>query len=124
MHIHTHTHTRARACTHTHLTLQELIDCKNVSIHINPRDSLPTLSAERCHTLHLHYIRPEALGSIYTVQCSDVTVHFKPPHREDNVLELPSEENEQFVSSLSSESVVTEKVVRGKCVCVSACSKQ
>ena len=87
-----------------------------MSIFINPRDALPTVSAERCHTLHLHCIQPKSLGSVYTVQCSDITVHFKPPHKEEYILELPSggTGNDQFVSSLSGEEMVTEKVIRGK----------
>lgn len=96
--------------------MQELIDCKNVSIFINPQDSLPTVSADRCNTLHLHCIQPKSLGSVYTVQCSDVTVHFKPPHREMYVLDIPIcgvTGNEQYVSSLSGENMVTEKVIRG-----------
>ena len=74
------------------------------------------MSAERCQTLHLHYIQPKALGSVYTVQCSDVTVHFKPPHKEEYVLELPGGGggSDQFVSSLSGEDMVTEKVIRGE----------
>lgn len=95
---------------------QELIDCQNVSIFINPRDTLPTVSAERCHSLHLYYVEPKALGSVYTVQCSEVIVHFKPPNKEEYLLEPPSggTGNDQFVSSLSGEEMVTEKVIRGE----------
>ena len=88
-----------------------------MSIFINPGNSLPTVSAERCQGLHLHYTKPETLHSVYTVQCKDVTVHFEPPHRREYVLELPEtseQENEQFVSSLNGENMVTEKVIRGE----------
>ena len=100
------------------LCLQEMIDCKNVSVLINPRDSLPTISAERCESIRFHLVRPGAMGSVYSVQCRDVSVHFKPPHREEYVLELPGEGVEeggrgQFVSYLSGENMVTERVVRG-----------
>ena len=103
-------------------SLQEMIDCKNVTVLINPRDSLPTISAERCETLNFHLVRPEAMGSVYTAQCRDISVHFKPPHREEYVLELPgggAEEEgggggkDQFVSYLRGENMITEKVVRG-----------
>jgi hypothetical protein len=95
----------------------EMIDCKNVSVLINPRDNLPTISAERCESVRFHLVRPGAMGSVYTAQCRDVSVHFKPPHREEYVLELPGEGVEeggsgQFVSYLSGENMVTEKVVR------------
>lgn len=59
------------------------------------------------------------MGSVYTAQCRDVTVHFKPPYREEYVLELPGGgtgeegEKDQFVSYLSQENMITEKVVRG-----------
>ena len=59
------------------------------------------------------------MGSVYTAQCRDVTVHFKPPHREEYALELPGGgtgeegEKDQFVSYLSGENMITEKVVRG-----------
>ena len=100
------------------LCLQEMIDCKNVSVLINPRDSLPTISAERCESVRFHLVRPGAMGSVYSVQCRDVSVHFKPLHREEYVLELPGEGVEeggrgQFVSYLSGENMVTERVVRG-----------
>ena len=100
------------------LCLQEMIDCKNVSVLINPRDNLPTISAERCESVRFHLVRPGAMGSVYTAQCRDVSVHFKPPHREEYALELPGEGVEeggsgQFVSYLSGENMVTEKVVRG-----------
>ena len=91
---------------------QELIDSHDVTIVISPQHALPTVSAERCRALHLHYHTPQAFGSIYTVQCSDITVHFKPPHREENTLELP-EGNEQFISYLDESKIVTEKVIRG-----------
>ncbi|CAI8011357.1 hypothetical protein GBAR_LOCUS7342 [Geodia barretti] len=95
----------------------EMIDCKNVSVLINPRDSLPTISAERCESIRFHLVRPGAMGSVYSVQCRDVSVHFKPPHREEYVLELPGGGVEeggrgQFVSYLSGENMVTERVVR------------
>ena len=93
-----------------------MIDCQNVSVFISPHDSLPTLSAERCQTLHLHYNQPSALGAVYTVHCSDITVHFQPPHKEEYVLELPGggDDSDQFVSRLSGEGMVTEKVIRGE----------
>ena len=65
-----------------------MIDCKNVSVLINPRDNLPTISAERCESVRFHLVRPGAMGSVYTAQCRDVRVHFKPPHREEYALEL------------------------------------
>ena len=87
------------------LCLQEMIDCKNVSVLINPRDSLPTISAERCESIRFHLVRPGAMGSVYTVRCRDVSVHFKPPHREEYVLELPGEGVEEGGVSLSATSV-------------------
>ena len=94
-----------------------MINSRNVSIFINPRESLPTVSVERCQALHLHYIRPHAFGSVYTVQSTDIHVHFKPPYKKEFVLELPEEEesgDQQFMTSLSGESMVTKRVIRGK----------
>ena len=86
----------------------------DVTISINPQDKLPTVSADGCQNIRLYYYDPRAIGSIYTVNCSNVIVHLQPPHKQEHVLDLPTDSMDQFVSSLHQEKMVTEKVVRGE----------
>lgn len=80
---------------------------------MNPQEPLQTLTAERCEGLDLHYLDPRALGSIYTVQCPKVTVHFLPPHTEKNEVELECDQN-QYVTRYADGHLTTAKVIRGK----------
>lgn len=94
--------------------LQEIISSKDVTISINPQDKLPTVSADGCQNVHLYFYDPRALGSIYTVSCSNVVVHLQPPYKEEMVLDLPADSTEQFVSTLQRGKMVTEMVIRGR----------
>lgn len=93
--------------------MQEMIDCEDVTISINPQEPLPTLSAERCNNTHLYFYEPTAMGSIYTVQCSNLFVYFKPPHPERSQVEL-NDDNKQNVTKYSDGKLNTVEVVRGE----------
>ena len=97
--------------------MQELISSQEVTISINPQDKLPTVTAERCSNVHLHYYEPRALGAIYTVKCSNIFVHLQPPYPTELSLQLPApdESNDQFVSTYKPQGkqMIVEKVIRG-----------
>lgn len=96
-----------------------MIDCKSVTVSINPQDKLPTVSVERSNNVHFNYYEPQAFGSIFTVSCSDIFVHFQPPHREEYKLDLPSDEVGQYISELKDTEMIISKVIRGRSVCFS-----
>lgn len=94
-----------------------------MTVSINPQDKLPTVTAERCENVHIYYYDPRALGSIYTVKCSNVYVHLQPPYPSEMPLQLPApdESNDQFVSTYKPQGkhMATVKVLRGiKCFCL------
>ena len=91
-----------------------MIDCQSITISINPQDQLPTVSAERSRDLHLYYYDPRAFGSVYTVDCSDVCVHFQPPYREEYQLELPDDREGQYVTEMRGSKMIVSKVIRGE----------
>lgn len=96
---------------------QELISCKDVTISINPQDKLPTVTTERCENVHLYYYDPRALGSVYTVKCTNIFVHLQPPYPSEMPLEIPAPEasNDQFVSTYKPQGkkMATARVIRG-----------
>jgi hypothetical protein len=95
-----------------------LISSQEVTISINPQDKLPTVTAERCNNVHLHYYEPRALGAIYTVKCSNIFVHLQPPYPTELPLQLPppDESNDQFMSTYKPQGkqMTSVKVIRGK----------
>lgn len=92
-----------------------MIDCKDVKISVNPQDPLPTVSAERCSDIHLHFYEPTAMGSIYTVQCSKMFVHLQAPHTETNEIVLQdTDEKRQYVTKYTDDKIVTSLVIRGE----------
>ena len=107
------------ALTLFHLPFQqELISCKDVTISVNPQDKLPTVTAERCENIHLYYYEPTALGSVYTVKCTNIFVHLQPPYPTEMPLDIPLPEasNDQFVSTYKPQGkkMVAAKVIRGE----------
>ncbi len=94
--------------------MQEMIDCTSVTISINPQDPLPTVSAERSSDIHVYYYDPRAFGSLFTVDCTNVFIHFQPPHREEYKLDLPSEKLDQFVTEMRDSKIIISKVIRGE----------
>ena len=82
---------------------------------MNPQEPLPTVSAERCRDIHLHFYEPSAMGSIYTVQCSKLFVHLQPPHTETSQLELKgTDDTKQYVTRYADGRLSTVEVVRGE----------
>ncbi len=118
-HAHTHTHTHTNP-TYTHqFPVQEIIYSTSVTVSINPQDQLlPTVCIERSSNIHLHYCKPTVFGSVFTVDCSDVSVHFQPPHKEEYQLELPSDPVGQYVSELKKTEMIISKVIRGGLVMI------
>ncbi len=94
--------------------MQEMIDCTSVTISINPQDPLPTVSAERSSDIHVYYYDPRAFGSLFTVDCTNVFIHFQPPHREEYKLDLPSEKLDQYVTEMRNSKMIVSKVIRGE----------
>lgn len=93
-----------------------------MTISINPQGQLPTVSAERSKDIHLFYYEPQAFGSVFTVDCTNMFVHFQPPHREEYRLELPPEDRlGQYVSELRDSEMIVSKVIRGKLVTIVQC---
>ena len=90
-----------------------MISSKNVTIFINPQDRLPTISADGCTNVHLHLYEPRAIGSIYTVNCSNIVVHFQPPHKLEYVLEIPEDSEGQYVYEFRGGKMTVDKVIRG-----------
>ena len=85
-----------------------------MTISINPQDKLPTVSIERSKNIHLYYYEPHAFGSVFTVDCSDVMVHFQPPHVDEYKLELPPDDKlNQFVAELRGSRMSVAQVIRG-----------
>ena len=80
---------------------------------MNSQEPLQTLTAEGCEGLDFYFSEPRALGSIYTVQCPKVTVHFQPPHTERNEVELQCDDN-QYVTRYTDGKLTTAKVVKGE----------
>lgn len=99
-----------------------MFDCDRITIVVTPQAvSLPTISAERSKLLDFHFSEPGAMGSIYTIQCSQVSVHFQPPHAEKT--ELPQgEEGRQSVTRYQNNQLTSEFVIRGELVHVLLCS--
>ncbi|XP_064391311.1 uncharacterized protein LOC135339116 isoform X1 [Halichondria panicea] len=102
-------------CSTPNIPMQEMIDCTSVTISINPQDPLPTVSAERSSDIHVYYYDPRAFGSLFTVDCTNVFIHFQPPHREEYKLDLPSEKLDQFVTEMRDSKMIISKVIREGC---------
>ena len=104
---------------HVYFHKQEIIGSQGVTISINPQDKLPTVSIECSKNIHLYYYEPHAFGSVFTVDCSDVMVHFQPPHVDEYRLELPPDDKlNQFVSELRGSRMSVAQVIRGMFVCI------
>lgn len=89
-----------------------MIDCDDVTLTINPQEPLPTLSAERCKNLQLYFYEPSAMGSIYTIKCPKIFIHFQPPHTERNEVVLKTD-GFQYVTKYVEGQFTTALVVRG-----------
>ena len=110
--LYAHTHTQHLKL---HISIsQELINSRGVMVSIAKGHQVPTISADSCHNLHLHFDEPHGMGSLYTAKCSDVFVHFQPPYLKEQKLTLPSADIEsQYITRCSVGKVFSVMAVRG-----------
>ncbi len=80
---------------------------------MDPKEPLPTISAERCKELHLYLYKPSAMGAIYTIECQGMVIHFQPPHVEENEVTLPNDKF-QHVTKYKGDKLTTVLVIRGE----------
>ena len=85
-----------------------------MTVSIAKGHEVPTISADSCHDVHLHFHEPQGMGSLYTAKCSNVFIHFQPPNLEEQKLALPSADvDSQYITRCSEGKVVSVMAVRG-----------
>ncbi len=100
-------------CYYYYYYYQEFVDCRRVTLKVNPQEPLPTLTAERCHDFQLYFYEPTAMESIYTVYCSGFKVFFQEPHQKENSLDVPTDDF-QYVTKYHDKKFKTSRVLRGE----------